>query len=162
MDNIRFLRKMVSELDIKLASPEEIKIITNISKRAFDTDIMVGADEVGGPPNYDSEKWHKKMILSHNLYTIKQEDYLIGGAVLFQDKRNKEIMYVGRIFIDPKEYKKGFGLESMKYIEKMFPKITTWRLETPVWNIRTNSFYRKLGYLEMYRDKESVYYQKEV
>ncbi len=102
------------------------------------------------------------MMLSHNLYTIKQEDYLIGGAVLFQDKRNKEIMYVGRIFIDPKEYKKGFGLESMKYIEKMFPKITTWRLETPVWNIRTNSFYKKLGYLEMYRDKESVYYQKEI
>ncbi len=60
MDNIRFLRKMVSELDIKLASPEEIKIVTNISKRAFDTDVMVGADEVGGPPNYDSEKWHKK------------------------------------------------------------------------------------------------------
>jgi len=51
---------MVSELDIKLASPEEIKIVTNISKRAFDTDVMVGADEVGGPPNYDSEKWHKK------------------------------------------------------------------------------------------------------
>jgi len=143
---------MVSELDIKLVSPEEIKIVTNISKRAFDTDVMVGADEVGGPPNYDSEKWHKKMMLSHNLYTIKQEDYLIGGAVLFQDKRNKQIMYVGRIF----------GLESMKYIEKMFPEITTWRLETPVWNIRTNSFYKKLGYLEMYRDKESVYYQKEV
>ncbi len=153
---------MVSELDIKLANPEEIKIVTNISKRAFDTDVMVGADEVGGPPNYDSEKWHKKMMLSHNLYTIKQEDYLIGGAVLFQDKRNKEIMYVGRIFIDPKEYKKGFGLESMKYIENMFPKITTWRLETPIWNTRTNSFYKKLGYLEMYRDKESVYYQKEV
>lgn len=47
---------MVSELDIKLASPEDIKIVTNISKRAFDTDVMVGADEVGGPPNYDSEK----------------------------------------------------------------------------------------------------------
>ncbi|MPM49735.1 hypothetical protein SDC9_96466 [bioreactor metagenome] len=41
LDNIKFLRKMVSELDIKLASPEEIKIVTNISKRAFDTDVMV-------------------------------------------------------------------------------------------------------------------------
>jgi hypothetical protein len=50
----------------------------------------------------------------------------------------------------------------MENIEKMFPNITTWHLETPVWNIRTNSFYKKLGYLEMYRDKESVYYQKEV
>ncbi|MFA9375293.1 MAG: GNAT family N-acetyltransferase [Lachnotalea sp.] len=149
-------------MDIKLASPEEIKIVTNISKRAFNTDVLVGANEEGGPPDYDSENWHKKMMLSHNLYTIMQEDYIIGGAVLFQDKRNKEIMYVGRIFIDPNENKKGFGLEAMKYIEKMFPKIKIWRLETPVWNIRTNSFYKKLGYMEMYRDKESVYYQKEL
>ncbi len=40
--------------------------------------------------------------------------------------------------------------------------IDTIRLETPVWNSRTNSFYKKLGYTEMYRNEESVFYQKNI
>lgn len=51
-----------------------------------------------------------------------------------------------------------FYLQMIK--KRIDPAKHTFRLETPVWNIRTNSFYPKCGYKEMYRDKESVYYQK--
>lgn len=48
----------------------------------------------------------------------------------------------------------------MNYIENMFPEINEFTLDTPVWNVRTNSFYSKLGYKEVKRDKEMVFYSK--
>ena len=33
-------------------------------------------------------------------------------------------------------------------------------LDTPVWNVRTNVFYSKLGYKEIKHDEESVFYIK--
>ena len=37
---------------------EDIKELVRISKEAFDSDVLVGADETGGPPEYDNEDWH--------------------------------------------------------------------------------------------------------
>lgn len=31
-------------------------------------------------------------------------------------------------------------------IETLYPDVTTFTLDTPLWNIRTNNFYQKLGY----------------
>lgn len=50
--------------------------------------------------------------------------------------------------------------EAMQQIEKVDAEKHILRLETSVLNQRTNSFYPKCGYEEMYRDEESVYYQK--
>ena len=33
----------------------------------------------------------------------------------------------------------------MQEIERMFPAVKEFYLDTPVWNIRTNTFYQKLG-----------------
>ena len=45
-------------------------------------------------------------------------------------------------------------------VENMFPEVKEFTLDTPVWNARTNSFYSKLGYKEIKRDKEFVFYSK--
>ena len=139
---------------------EQIAEIVRISREAFDTDIEVGADEAGGPPDYDSVKWHESMQTSGNLFVLTKDDEIIGGALLFEDKKENNVLYVGRIFIDPKYHKKGFGKELMRQIEQINPEKKFFRLDTPVWNRRTNSFYPQCGYQEMYRDEESVYYQK--
>ena len=70
-------------------------------------------------------------------------------------------MYVGRIFVDPIHFRKGYGIAIMEEIEKMYPDISTWMLDTPAWNIRTNSFYKKIGYFEKKRDEGEVVYQKD-
>ena len=147
-------------MELRLSKEDEIKNLTQISKAAFDTDINVGGDEVGGPPNYDSKAWHIRMMKSNNLYTLIVDERVIGGIILFRDKREKNVMYVGRIFIDPQLHRKGYGIEAMKLIEKYFSDIHTWRLETPTWNIRTNQFYKKIGYKVMEKKGDSVYYQK--
>ena len=48
----------------------------------------------------------------------------------------------------------------MKDIEKMNPMIKELELDTPLANIRTNAFYKKLGYVENNRSEDTVFYKK--
>jgi ribosomal protein S18 acetylase RimI-like enzyme len=50
----------------------------------------------------------------------------------------------------------------MKMLEVYYSGIKKIELDTPLWNIRTNAFYKKLGYYEMRQDEEFAYYQKEL
>ena len=64
---------------LKAGTPDALTL-TGISKRAFDSDILVGAESTGGPPGYMSVPFHTKMarqdakkeegeILRWNLFT---------------------------------------------------------------------------------------------
>ena len=78
-------------------------------------------------------------------------------AVLFKEGTN---LYIGRIFIAPEHFRKGLGIELMEMIENFYSDVTTFTLDTPLWNIRTNNFYQKLGYEVEKKDKEFAYYVK--
>lgn len=149
-------------MKIRYAKEDEISRLTAISTAAFDSDVNVGGDEMGGPPDYDDVNWHEEMRKQEHLYSVIVDDQVIGGALLFRDSEQSNVMYVGRIFIDPQLYRRGYGLQMMRMIETMFPDIKYWRLDTPVWNIRTNRFYQKLGYVNVKQDEESMYYEKVV
>lgn len=145
---------------LRKAIASEIPELTRISKAAFDTDNLVGNPETGGPPDYDSASWHESMMDNGNLYTAICEDKIVGATVLFPNADQKEI-YIGRIFVDPVHFRKGYGIAIMELVERMFPGFLC-KLDTPLWNVRTNRFYTKLGYQEIGRDGETVYYQKQV
>ena len=145
---------------LRISQKEEIPELTRISKVAFDTDNLVGNPETGGPPDYDSELWHAKMMECGNLYTAIDQNTIIGGAVLFPNTEQKEL-YIGRIFIDLVHFQKGYGIVIIEQIARMHPGFLC-KLDTPIWNIRTNRFCTKLGYQETGRDGETVYYQKQV
>ena len=153
---------MEHKLIVCKVSGEEIIAVTNISKRAFESDRKPDCDDVSGPPNYDSITWHAKMAAKNVLYAIKEENQIVGGFLVFKDYRNSSKMYLGRIFIDPDYHRRGYGRQAMTMIEGMFPTIKIWKLETPLWNERTNAFYRNIGYVEISRDAESVYYEKKI
>lgn len=148
---------------MKLESAElkHIEKIVAISKAAFDSDINVGAPEAGGPPYYDSITWHIQMKNEGHLLQVAMDEEIVGGAILFVDEDGKTL-YIGRIFLDPVLYRKGYGLSLMKMVETFYPGIKTIKLDTPLWNVRTNAFYKKLGYCEVKRDEEFIYYQKEL
>ena len=147
-------------MKLENAELKNIERIVAISKAAFDSDIDVGASEPDGPPNYDSIAWHIQMKNEGHLLQAVMDGEIVGGAILFLDK-DGEILYIGRIFIDPVHYRKGYGLSLMKMVEVYYPGIKTIKLDTPLWNVRTNAFYTKLGYREVKRDQEFAYYQKE-
>ncbi len=142
------------------AEERQIPLLTEISKAAFDSDVSVGAAGPGGPSGYDSCAWHKRMLEEGHLLAAVEGDRLLGGAIVFGDQSDKSSMYVGRIFIDPAFFRKGYGKKLMEELERSYPEVASWSLETPVWNRRTNSFYKKLGYREIYRDDGEVRYRK--
>ena len=141
---------------------EHISTLVKISKSAFESDIEVGASSIGGPPEYDSVKLHVEMMKEGHLLTAIDGNEIIGGIIIFADTNDNSVMYIGRLFVSPDYFRKGYGSQIMKLIENMYPNITTWKLDTPVWNIRTNRFYKKIGYVEVGRDAESVYFQKSI
>ena len=133
-------------LQLLKAATSDALTLNGISKRAFDSDISVGAPSAGGPPGYMSLSFHTKMARQGHLYKLTDEGLIVGGAVLFL---KNDILNVGRIFVAPEHFRKGYGIFIMREVEKMFPEVNEFTLDTPVWNIRTNRFYTKLGYKEI-------------
>ena len=129
-----------------------------ISKKAFDSDVEVGASSVGGPPGYNSLSFNTKMARMNCLYKLVDDYKIVGGALLFL---KDDVLNIGRIFINPEYFRKGYGIFMMQQIESMFSEVKVFTLDTPIWNIRTNAFYQKLGYVEVRRDGDFVYYEKQ-
>ncbi len=150
----------MSKLTLKKATREDAEALTAISTRAFATDIDVGGDGIGGPTGYDSVPWHRMMIGRGFVHCAWLDGALVGCAILFPDEHEKGALNIGRICIDPAYFRRGLGLEMMRLIERAFPDVRAWTLDTPVWNTRTNAFYRKLGYAEVAREDDMVFYRK--
>lgn len=146
-------------MQLTKAGTSDAVVINSISKRAFDSDIIVGASSRGGPPGYMSVSFHIKMAKENHLYKLLVDDLIVGGAILFADGLQ---LNIGRIFVDPEYFKKGYGIFIMQEIERIFSDAKELYLDTPVWNIRTNAFYQKLGYIVYKKEDEFIYYSKKI
>ena len=148
-------------MKLKKAEKKHLEKIVAMSKRAFETDIEVGGTIGDYPPEYDSVTWHEQMLDEGHLFQAVVDDELIGGAILFLSE-NKESLYIGRIFVDSLHHKKGYGISLMKLVENLYSDVKEINLDTPIWNIRTNSFYKKLGYSELKQEDGFLFYQKKI
>ena len=146
-------------LQLLKAGTSDALTLNGISKRAFDSDAFLGGPSAGGPPGYMSVSFHTKMARQGHLYKLTEEGLIVGGAILFLQG---DVLNIGRIFVAPEHFRKGYGSIMMQEIESMCPGVKEFTLDTPDWNIRTNAFYTKLGYCEVRRDDEFAYYQKEL
>ena len=143
---------------LRKAFENEVTVLTDISIRAFHSDELIGMEANDGPPDYDSVPWHEEMSRENHLYTyINDKGDIVGGAVLFL---SADKLYIGRIFIDPHYFRKGYGMSIMENIEETFSDTNCFYLDTPIDNIRTNSLYQKLGYQEVERDDNFISYVK--
>ena len=145
-------------LHFSKAGTADAVTLTGISKRSFDSDAVVGGPSAGGPPGYASVPYYTKMARSNHLFKLTDNGLIVGGAVLFPEKDG---LNIGRIFVSPEHHRQGYGTYMMREIEAMFPDAKAFTLDTPVWNVRTNAFYTKLGYTEIRRSSEFVYYSKQ-
>lgn len=152
MDNLKYEPVTIKDL-------EELTII---SVRAFHSDFDVGApSKTGGPPGYDSVDFHKKMLNdAFAFFKILDSEKIIGGFWIFSN--GKSSMELSRIFIDPAYHRKGIGLRAFRYLLRKYPHILKWTLDTPKWNIRTKSFYEKLGFLVEKEDNCFYYFVKTI
>lgn len=146
-------------MQLTKAGTSDVVVINSISKRAFDSDIFVGASSKGGPPGYMSVSFHIKMARENHLYKLLVDGLIVGGAILFVDGLQ---LNIGRIFVDSEYFKKGYGIFIMQEIERIFSDAKELYLDTPAWNIRTNAFYQKLGYIVYKKEDEFIYYSKKI
>ena len=145
-------------LKLLKAGTSDALTLNGISKRAFDSDISVGTSSPGGPAGYMSVPFHTKMARQGHLYKLTDEGLIVGGAILFL---KNDVLNIGRIFVAPEHFRKGYGSFMMNEIETMYPAAKEFTLDTPVWNIRTNAFYSKLGYRQIKQDNGLVFYSKD-
>ena len=141
------------------AEEDQIEKIVDMSIRAFETDVNVKGTEDDCPPGFDSMEWHQQMAREGHLYQAMIDNDLIGAAIVFPDE-TKSSVYIGRIFIDSVYHGKGYGIHLMECIEKNFPWAVEFDLDTPSWNVRTNAFYKKLGYRVIKVEDGFVFYRK--
>lgn len=147
---------------LRIAAEQEVETLVNMSTVAFDTDTDVGATEKIGPPMYTSLEWHQSIQKMNILYSIFENGELVGGAIVYPNEKNPDWVEIGRIFIDPRYFRKGYGKKAMTDIEKLFPSAKGFNLDTPLWNKRTYSLYTGLGYTEAKRDAYLIYFEKAV
>ncbi|MFW9888486.1 MAG: GNAT family N-acetyltransferase [Candidatus Thorarchaeota archaeon] len=139
---------MVESIEVVDANPKDAEVLAEISKRAFESDIDVGASAKGGPFGYDSVDDHRRHIMSDWLDYLKvlYDGEIVGGLRVY--KMNPGHYEIMGVFVDPDHHRKGIGKESFEIVMKMYPDAKKWTLDTPDWNIRTKNFYEKLGFVQ--------------
>jgi GNAT superfamily N-acetyltransferase len=121
--------------------------LAEISKRAFDTDIDVGAPSTDGPKGYDAPDFQARAMNWGDYRKILLEDELVGGLILNAGNEGHKI--VERIFVDPDHHRKGIATRVFELMYEEYPDVKLWTLGTPEWNVRTTAFYEKLGFVQV-------------
>lgn len=136
----------MGRVSIQLARPDDAEILADISKRAFDSDVEVGAPSKGGPPGYDSVERHRDAIETNSFDYLKilYDEKIVGGTSVF--KMTDHHYEAFNVFIDPDYHRKGIGTESFELIKARYPEAKKWTLDTPIWNTRTKAYYENLGF----------------
>ena len=149
-------------VNFETAEIVDAPILTKISIDAFHSDFIVaGRESIGGPPGYDSIKFHEQMIEdSSGFYKILSGDTIIG--CFWFTKENEENAYLYRIFIDPNFHCKNIGSQAFEFLFRKFPKIGFWSLKVPIWNSRTPNFYHKIGFKIKERSDRFIFFIKEI
>jgi GNAT superfamily N-acetyltransferase len=137
-----------SKIEVVLAEPADAEALADVSKRAFDSDIDVGAPGPGGPPDYDSVDAHRRDTLNErtDYWKVLFDEQIVGGTRVY--KVSPEHCYIYGVFVDPDFHGRGIGTRFFEEIELMYPDAKKWSLDTPEWNPRTKGFYEKIGFVQ--------------
>ena len=125
----------------------DVEVLAEISKRAFETDVDVGAPGPGGPPGYDSPEAHLRFMEFLECYRILLDEDIVGGV--FVGRVNEEHLVLERIFVDPDLHNRGIATRATELVWELYPEGRLWTLGTPEWNVRTTRFYEKLGFVQV-------------
>jgi len=156
-----------SGVSLEKAEVRDVEILTETCRRAFDSDSEFGAPGPGGPPGYDSIEWNTKMVqnkwLQYRKILLGSE--VVGGFIV--GDRGPGYQVCERIWVDPDDMRKGIATKAFELVWEQYPSADLWVLGTPEWNVRTNSFYKSLGFVQIGTTRDNptwtgIYYQKQI
>ena len=137
-----------SELSFKKLSDEDISMLSEIMRRAYDKDTLefLGED-AGGPKGYDDGSLLRKYLLDdkYTSYSISSDGRILGAVIVIV--RSDRVIYLENIFTDPLFHDKGLGSQTWDFLLKRFPNTCLWQTETPGYSKRNHNFYiNKCGF----------------
>lgn len=77
-------------------------------------------------------------------YSIFVDGKIVGGICIV--KQTNDYYYLYRIFLGSKFQNKGLGSKILQHLDKQFPRVKKWLLDTPKDNHGNRHFYEKLGF----------------
>jgi GNAT superfamily N-acetyltransferase len=133
------------EISFEQPTVADAQTMLNVQIRAFHDDArLYPGVEIGGPPGYDSLQDMIEDIEEFPCHKIMCDGQIVGGIVLFD--RGAGHFHLDKIYIDPDYHNRGIGTLAMQFIEATYPA-RKWTLDTPVYAVRNQHFYEKLGYV---------------
>jgi replication factor A1 len=154
-----------SGVSLEKAEVRDVEILTETCRRAFVSDSEFGAPGPGGPPGYDSIEWNTKMVqnkwLQYRKILLGSE--VVGGFIV--GDRGPGYQVCERIWVDPDYMRKGIATKAFELVWEQYPSTDLWVLGTPEWNVRTNPFYKSLGFAQIGTTHDNptwtgIYYEK--
>ncbi|SDS84691.1 Protein N-acetyltransferase, RimJ/RimL family [Paenibacillaceae bacterium GAS479] len=149
---------------IRRANVDDAEALAEMMKRTFDQEIKkwhTGEESPDNnlcPPAYDSVEMHKYLIRESCYYVIVLEGKRVGGvSVNYLGKRHARL---DKIFIDPNFQGQGIGSKVISLLEKEFPFVEVWKLETSSKQISNHYFYEKMGFIRSYESEWEYGYEK--
>jgi len=133
---------------LDLAKKEDAGQLAQISRRAFHSDVDVGApSEEGGPLGYDSPEFQTNLMRWCDYHKILYDGQIVGGLIVA--RKGFGHYECARIFVDPIYHNRGIATRAFKLAWQMYADAEVWTLGTPEWNVRTKHFYEKLGFVQV-------------
>jgi GNAT superfamily N-acetyltransferase len=153
----------IETADVEVADAPRL---AKISKRAFDSDIDVGAKTKGGPVGYDSVEHHKHHAESDYVDYLKilKDGEIVGGLRVFKADGAGQYDIWG-LFVDPDLHRQGIAMKAMKLTMERYEDAKLWTLDTPEWNKRTRQFYEEKfefvqkGIMRWEKEFDLIYYE---
>ena len=128
------------------ASEMDSERLAEVAKRAYDSDVDVGAKGPGGPQGYDSPAFYTRSLKFLGCYVILVGEETVGGVMVNVSGAHG---VVERIFVDPDHFRKGIGSKAMELVIGRYQEVSLWTLGAPEWNTRTTAFFEKLGFSQV-------------
>ncbi len=151
-------RKMEkSDLMIRRARVDDASELTQVMKRAY-TPYIKQLDGIKLPP---LEVDYSEEIKNYPVWVVEHKQQVIAGLIMFF---NNEHAYLSNIGIDPAHQGKGIGYKLIDFAEGIAKEkgYAILELATHIKLLENIAYYNKLGYKEVERDENKVYFMKKL
>ena len=151
-------------ITLERAKEDDAETLADISRRAFHSDVDVGAPgKEGGPPGYDSPEFQVRLMKWCDYHKILYGGRIVGALIVA--KKRAGHYECSRIFVDPDYQNRGMATRAFEQAWDVYPDARIWTPGTPEWNVRTKHFYEKLGFVQVGWTREEPewrgrYYEK--
>ncbi|MED0993789.1 GNAT family N-acetyltransferase [Bacillus nitratireducens] len=157
----------MSTIRIERASITDAEKLTEIKKRTFDEEAKKWLPNQENiidyniqPPGYSSIEMTKYMIKELNYFKVIYNKTIVGGIIVTIS--GKSFGRIDRIFVGPDSQGKGIGSKVIDLIEKEFPNVRAWDLETSSRQLNNHYFYEKMGYQATFKTEDEYCYIKRI